>query len=274
MSSRQIDDEYAEKKQQIARLISPTWDMIYTFPDKEWDWEKISMDKSITYDIVLSNPKHPWVPVHFIRDSFFQTLPDNTILEIIRNNMDFPWYGYHISIYIDINKEQDQKLVIDNPEMRWNWHLFSKNIENLNFIRKTSDRPWDWESLCVKKHITWEFILEFADKNWSWYTLSEHSQINWGFVLEHPELPWDWVALSFREVTLDIVNSLAKYPWDTEGLSYQLPLLDIIGNPTAFSWNWASISKREDLTKKIIMENTNIPWDFKIISERLCNGML
>jgi hypothetical protein len=269
LASKQIDNGCAyEKKQRILRLRCPILDMICTFPDKEWDWVKISGHKSITCDIVISNQKFPWVPSTFYRKSFGATL------EIMRDNMDFPWDKNHISSLIDINKKQDQELVINNPVIDWDWYSFSQDIEDLDFIRKTSGQDWRWGSFYSKKCVTWDFILEFADKNWNWNLLSMYKDEDWSFVLKHPELPWDWYSLGTRGVPFEIVSSLKTCPWNFRYLSSWHPLSDIIFHPTEFPWNWKVVSLRKDLTKNIIMKNVNIPWDFKIISDRLCNGML
>jgi len=37
-----------------------TWDIIQSYPDKPWSWLEISMNTNITWDIVESNTNKPW----------------------------------------------------------------------------------------------------------------------------------------------------------------------------------------------------------------------
>jgi hypothetical protein len=37
-----------------------TWDMVLEYPDKPWSWWALSKNPNITWDIVINNPSKPW----------------------------------------------------------------------------------------------------------------------------------------------------------------------------------------------------------------------
>ena len=45
---------------QLSLNPSITWDIVKEFSDKPWDWYYLSMNLSITWEIVKDNPDKPW----------------------------------------------------------------------------------------------------------------------------------------------------------------------------------------------------------------------
>ena len=37
-----------------------TFDIVIAYPDKPWDWNGLSQNPNITFDIVLAHPEQPW----------------------------------------------------------------------------------------------------------------------------------------------------------------------------------------------------------------------
>ena len=44
----------------ISRNPCITWDIVEAFSNKSWDWQCLSRNPIITWDIVLDNPDKPW----------------------------------------------------------------------------------------------------------------------------------------------------------------------------------------------------------------------
>ena len=46
-----------KRKKRLAKLkiFNPLWELIKMFPDKNWDWDYISCNPNITFDIIINN---------------------------------------------------------------------------------------------------------------------------------------------------------------------------------------------------------------------------
>ena len=78
-------------------------------PEKPWDWNMLSSNPNITWDIV-------------------------------QKNLDKSWNWSSLSININITWD----IIKSHPEIRWKFVSFNPNITT-DIILKNPDRKWDWD---------------------------------------------------------------------------------------------------------------------------------
>jgi len=68
-----------------------TWEIVYSNPDKPWNWYYLSSHPNISWEIVCSNPDKPWD---------WYELSKNPIItwEIVCSNPDKPWNWNWLSL--------------------------------------------------------------------------------------------------------------------------------------------------------------------------------
>ena len=122
--------------------------LLEKYPDKPWDWYRLSYNSNITMKDVLNNPDKPW-----------------------------DWSG------LSYNKNITMNDILNNPDQPWDWSCLSlnKNI-TIKDILNNPDKPWDWSDLSNNKHITMKDVLNNPDKPWDWSGLSQNSNITIEFI--------------------------------------------------------------------------------------------
>lgn len=107
---------------------------------------------------------------------------------------------------------------------------------SLEYIEKNPHIDWDYREVTRNSQVTLEYIMKNTDKNWDWdeatYLLKDYQVL-----YDNPDLPWNMALLS-RSAPLDFI------------LRYRTKL-----------WYWGTISSRPDITRDILLENINLPWD-------------
>jgi hypothetical protein len=93
--------------------------LLKKYPDKPWDWSRISYNPNITFDIIQANPDKPW---------------------------DWSRISYNPNITFDI--------IQANPDKPWDWFVLSYNPNiTLDIIKANPDKPWDWYELSRNRFI-------------------------------------------------------------------------------------------------------------------------
>ena len=108
--------------------------------NKSWDWDCISQNLNITWEIILHNPDKPWEWSSISRNK-------NITWEIIKNNPDNLWNWMGIS---------------HHPNITW------------EIIQNNPDNPWDWYCISRNQNITWEIIQNNPDNPWNWCDISDN----------------------------------------------------------------------------------------------------
>ena len=91
----------------------------------KWDWNGLSQNPIITFDIVESNPDKPW-------DWRFLSRNPNITFDIVKANPDKPWVLGYLS---------------RNPNITW------------DIVQTNPDKPWDWWWLSMNPNITWDIAF-------------------------------------------------------------------------------------------------------------------
>ena len=95
--------------------------LLKKYPDKPWDWSKLSQNENITMSDVLNNPDKPW-------DWSLLSHNENITISDILNNPDKPWDWSGLSRNKDITIE-----------------FIEKNIDKINFSKLSSNTFIDKE---------------------------------------------------------------------------------------------------------------------------------
>ena len=117
--------------------------LVLKYPDKPWDWFGLSMNPSISWEVVQVNLDKPWN---------YDKLSCNSSIswEVVQANPDEPWNWYYLSV---------------NPSMTW------------EIVQNNPDKPWNWYGLSMNPSITWEIVQANSDKPWHWYYLSNKKDV-------------------------------------------------------------------------------------------------
>jgi len=92
----------------------------------KWEFDILSMNENITWDILKNNPNIPW-------DMNCMSINPNITFDIVENNLDKKWSWYFLSQNPSITYED----IINNPDKKWDFESMSFNkFEKDPFIQK------------------------------------------------------------------------------------------------------------------------------------------
>ena len=119
-------------------------EIITQFPDKNWDWDKLSKDPNIaTLEFISKHPDLSW------DWDMFSENPNITVK--------------FVSMHINKN---------------WDWHALSKNpnVATHEFMIATPDKDWDHAFVSTEyyKNASLKYISEHVHFPWNWTDLSKH----------------------------------------------------------------------------------------------------
>ena len=115
--------------------------------DKPWDWDWLSGNPNITWEIVTMNPDKPWDWKELSKN------PKIT-MDIVEANPDKPWSWYCLSRNPNITWD----IVEANPTKNWNWEYLSENKftkERENFELRVRYQKF------VQEHLFEEFVKAY-----------------------------------------------------------------------------------------------------------------
>ena len=95
-------------------------EMLRKFPNGNWNWDYLSGNTSITWDIVKANLDKPWNWYRLSRNS-------SITWGIVKANLDKPWSWYGLS---------------ENSSITW------------DIVQANLDKPWSWKYLSSNPSIT------------------------------------------------------------------------------------------------------------------------
>ena len=114
--------------------------LLEKYPDKPWNWYRVSSNPNITMEIIETYPDKPW-----------------------------NWYG------VSYNPNLTMEMIEKYPDKPWDWYGVSKNPNiTMEIIEKYPDKPWDWQRVSRNPNITMEFIEKNINKIEFRYLSSNH----------------------------------------------------------------------------------------------------
>lgn len=211
-------------------------DLLLEYPSYPWDWSKVSLNSSLSFEFVL-------------------------------NNRNLPFVSKYISQNVNV-KEQD---VVDNPEYPWDYEGLCSN-PNLSFaffneyiIRPEEIHRVDWNSLSSNPSITMIDVINNPNYKWNDRYLSSNPNLTSNFILNEG-LSRNWYAPSVSSnsgiTSRDIYKSTLKslFEWDYTNLSSNpnLPIAHVHNN-IKLNWNYHALSINASLND--IHAFHKIKWD-------------
>jgi hypothetical protein len=98
-------------------------EMIKYFPDKKWNWNKISCHKNVKFDDIKNNSHLPW-NIDYISKN------PNITMDIIEKYINIKWSYYYISMNPNITLE-----FIDKYHEKLNYKCLSNNFLEKSYVK-------------------------------------------------------------------------------------------------------------------------------------------
>ncbi len=185
------------------------------------------------------------------------------------------------------------KLVLDNPDKKWDWSALSSNIGiSLADISANSNKPWDWNEISDRSDMTLEFfrqnldkpldiavlscnqspeieliLCEFPDLDWQYGLMGEldgfsYLDIHIETVLKLKDKPWDWDELTCinRGISIDDILNHPELPWSFYGIIRERMDLSIAAI-NKLTEVYPDLSTKYYITPEKLINNSYIPWD-------------
>ena len=159
-----------------------------------------------------------------------------------------------------INKKRQQqywKLICDNRDKVRSWSYVSENINvTPKLVMDNPNEKWDWSKLCTNPTITLEFLEQNLHKPLWWEGISRRVDLTEAFIDKYPNNRWDWYSIAGNRNI-----SLAKIMYYTDMSRYKLWYYTIYNNSyqdsnasweTINKYRWTIISRSVNLTMDII----------------------
>jgi len=173
-----------------------TQEFIEEFIEMPWDWPTLSMHECVTINFVIRHSEREW------DWRVLTTYNANMTWNIIADNFDLPW---------DLDQLQEDRSIpadiiarIPKDKLRWHnliWAAdpqceYPDNVVNLrkSVIAPIKDildgTPSEWDIICQRSDITFEFIAKHKNVPWDFHALSRRDGLPWWLVAEYPDAPW------------------------------------------------------------------------------------
>jgi hypothetical protein len=189
--------------------------LLRQYPIFSWDWEAVTCCSEITTTEMVKNSDLPWEvsnlqfteieddDIEFLRmykdDIDWVSISESASLDIVRRNMDLPWF------FSAINLEK-------RPITQ----------DDLDFMNQTDE----FNEAALSYLTPFELIAQNKHMRWESETLSTNPTVTYDDVQNHPDLPWDltitpcepidriirrWVAASLIKRSFKMAISNPEY---------------------------------------------------------------
>jgi hypothetical protein len=191
--------QFMVRHPKLFKIIPPivlyeniTLDVINSYTDFPWDWEKVSASSKIPFEVILSNPRYPW-------STKGVSLNLNITLEIIKKYPNYPWDWYTLLH----NHNITTKMILNNSDLGWKDYCHEGHIlggmYNIVIHKKVTTPLWEkwikdypshddfWKKLvdsrlfmgwvCFRENdfLTWATIEKYIDFEQFAYMIGEGS---------------------------------------------------------------------------------------------------
>ncbi len=198
-----FNSSYKKNWDSISENPNITWDIVKTHPRGKWNYKKLSCNPYITWDIVKedlssSNPK-PW-------DFSYLSKNPNITWDIVKEDLSSsnpkPWNFFYLSQNPNITwKIIKEELDSSNPIWNRSFTIPEAEIfletDKVFSLDDYSSNPdfWRYYAFSKNPNITWDIIEKNSDKPWNYDSLSSNPNINWDIVNENSDKSWNMYKL-------------------------------------------------------------------------------
>jgi hypothetical protein len=178
----QLDIEYAMENIPFSRVsmnANLTLQIIKDNIDKDWDWARITVQKTIGLQDIIDNPQLPWVMNKIHKNPNFGIdwiLAFNGWILAFNGKVALDWRGIS-----DCEEgELTIKDIMANPQLPWDrWMVSQRSDVNMEYIldqiKAGKSRSLCWGSISNFADISPQEILEHHKLPWVWYSIADHS---------------------------------------------------------------------------------------------------
>jgi hypothetical protein len=240
--------------------MSPFEEILLLYPSKDWDWRRVSVNPSVSFDFIREHSELPWVP------AYVSCNPSITE-DRIRANLDYPWVleklcmNPNISIgffnefifkpevvrrmdwsAISANPGITMLDVIHYPKHQWSDRYLSANpnLTSSFILNEGNQRKWFAPSVSSNPGISERDIFKSTMKSmfhWDYCNLSANPNLPMAFVDANRNQDWNFHSIS-TQVSLTDVRSYHQIPWDGHGLSINPNIsMDYVFEHPAVEWH-------------------------------------
>ncbi len=281
-----------QSEDKILQFSNPVWTLVTKFPDKNWDWEVLSANDWITFNIVYSNPDKPWKWEILMQRLKF---PEEFLFETMEVMKDFPIddeYDYETHLiyiktlehvdYLSLNKSLPEKFVQEYYKIFDHCRLIANTpwsvLEGIkdftpcdHICLNTENEPhvieqlgiFDFHMLSYNTKITLGFFEKYLYQDWDFHILSHNPIICVEFICLAPDEEWDWYVLSNSTNVVAMYRRYPDKPWDYEILSNNKALtLELILEYKNKPWFMDRVSSAIRVSIQDIRKTPELKWDY------------
>ena len=175
----------------ISKHLNVTWEHIKSTVNFEynnttfgWNWEYITQNPNITFDIIKNNILYPWNYSKLLYNK-------NITFDTIKYNPEIDWEIDNLSLAINIlnskidDIESNLNFIIEKNYDNYMWFHLSQ-VVSPDIIISRPELPWSYNGIARNKHLTLEHIdklssLKYDQLNWihfSWNTFNYQKRFN------------------------------------------------------------------------------------------------
>lgn len=176
---------------------------VKTYPDFDWNWGCISLNKNITEDFIFDNKDK-------LKRSFLATNSALSIKFIKETMHTFKWDLAEIASNRNLN-EHNFLDFFDKKSFRCDKirNNLSENLGiSLHFILQNPQFGWNEELISFREDIRKEHIEQYPNFPWLWYCISGSKSIDKHFLKNHPKIRMKDFYMNHAGLTIDEVDHL------------------------------------------------------------------
>ena len=227
---------------------------ILTNLDKPWNFNYLSINASITPEVVVATRHEGWS---------FKDLSENTAITMKMVER-FPDLGWNWSALVQ-NPSMPPEFILANKTLYGYigfWDDFSRNPAiTLDFVEKHRDYPWRYSRL---PFVTEEFVKNHPEIEWDYGQLSRNPNMSLEFAIETRDRDWYWAMFSLNpSSTPETVEKYPDFVWNWNMLSYNPSMTpEFIEKHADKNWYWLVISRNTHLTGEFVWKSRkkNLNW--------------
>lgn len=148
--------------------ISTIDDILFKYPEANWDWTELSSRKDVAIEIVqATHDRIPWD---------WWILSKHASIRDVCAHPDLPWNWDVINTRDD---HTDIEVVVANPQAPWNWSRVSSwPSVTIDIVLANPAIPWDDSELSTNPSITIDdVLLHFYKRSWDLEAVISHKNV-------------------------------------------------------------------------------------------------
>jgi len=239
--------------------------LINLYPNKKWNWGKISRNPHITKKLFENN-------INKIKETYGLCCNSDIDVEIIKRYPQLKWRFDILPSHSHLTWDDFKAIIEDNqggimlPRDFWEY-LSCHECVTFEIVQAHPGYYWNKERVSSNRNITFETIKNNPGYRWGSFGVSCNPNVTFETIKNNPDFPWNWSGVSLNpNVTLEIMFDNLDKPWDWNYAFVSQPhlndeLLDKIAKYVKDDgiW-WNQLTRHPDVTFDMVKAHPNIPW--------------